>query len=314
MAPGLPGNLGTPPRVDVLGFGGWIMNTIGKILVILNFLFAVVVGLFLVLYIANQNKSREAHEETLRNLKVMEESYKTTRQVIAKLTADYRTVQLDAETAKQALKEAEDRRKMQEDEYIIKIQERDNLLKDKDLTNAQSAETVKRMSQEIGHLTSVIKDRETAIVRIEADLKKLRSEAVQFEALARARQIRAEALLEQVQELTLALKRERAGVVNADVMVIRNPNEPNPPPAQVNGKVEKVEGDLMQISLGTDHGVLKNHTLDVYRLTPEPKYLGMVRIVDANHHQSVARLVPVGNAQFRTPLRVGDLVTSKLTK
>ena len=83
---------------------------------------------------------------------------------------------------------------------------------------------------------------------------------------------------------------------------------------QVNGKVEKVEGDLMQISLGTDHGVLKNNTLDVYRLSPEPKYLGMVRIVDANLHHSVARLVPVGNAQFRTPLRVGDLVTSKLTK
>ncbi len=314
MTPGLPGNRGTPPTVDWHGFGGWIMNTIGKILVILNFLFSVVVGLFLVLYIANQTKHREAHESTLLQVKVMEESYKTTRQVIAKLSTDYRTMQGEIEKAKLDLKDAEDRRKIQEDDYIVKIQERDNIVKDKDLTNQQSLKTTERMAQEIAHLNTTIKDRETAIIRIEADLKKLRSEAVQFEALARARQIRAESLLEQVQELTLALNRERTGAIDPNVMVIRNPNDPNPPAAQVNGKVEKVEGDLMQISLGTDHGVLKNHTLDVYRLTPEPKYLGMIRIVDANIHQSVGRLVPVGNAQFRTPLRVGDLVTSKLTK
>ena len=51
--------------------------------------------------------------------------------------------------------------------------------------------------------------------------------------------------------------------MNADTNVIRNPNEPNPPAVMVNGKIEKVDADLVQISLGTDQGVNKNNTLDV---------------------------------------------------
>src|SRR3954454_7107817 len=121
MAPSLPGARGTPPTVERYGFGGWIMNTIGKILVILNFLFAIVVGIFLVLYIANQNRHREAHDDTLRQVKVMEESLKTTRQVIAKLTTEYRTMQLEIDKAKLDLKDAEVTRKSQQDDYDLKM-------------------------------------------------------------------------------------------------------------------------------------------------------------------------------------------------
>jgi len=68
----------------------------------------------------------------------------------------------------------------------------------------------------------------------------------------------------------------------------------------------------VQISLGTDHGVNKNNTLDVFRTTPEVKYLGMVRILEANHRESVARLIPSGNAAFRIQLKQGDIVSSKI--
>ena len=56
----------------------------------------------------------------------------------------------------------------------------------------------------------------------------------------------------------------------------------------------------------------KNNTLEVYRLRPDARYLGMVRIVEATANQSVGRLVPVGNAA-RADLKVGDLVASHLT-
>ena len=108
--------------------------------------------------------------------------------------------------------------------------------------------------------------------------------------------------------------RANSSGVNPDTAVITNPNQPNPPAVNINGKIELVDGDLVQVTLGTDHGLAKNNTLDVYRVQPSPKYLGMIRIVDAKDHSSVGRLIPMGNAAFRPQLMKGDLVTSKITR
>jgi hypothetical protein len=100
--------------------------------------------------------------------------------------------------------------------------------------------------------------------------------------------------------------------------VITDANAPNPPSVKVDGKIEVVDDKdgttLVQVSLGRDQGVEKNHTLDVYRLRPEPKYLGMIRIVEAYNHKAVGRLISNGNPAFRPQLRANDLVTSKVTK
>ena len=131
-------------------------------------------------------------------------------------------------------------------------------------TKAQPRE---RFLQEINTLNQTIREREALVVKFEAEVKRIRTIAVQTEPELRG-------LEGKIAHLE---KGEKAGV------------EPNPPPASVKGKIEKLEGDLMRISLGTDHGVRKNHTLDVYRLQPEPKYLGMIRVVDANAGRAVAR-------------------------
>src|ERR1019366_2631264 len=91
------------------------------------------------------------------------------------------------------------------------------------------------------------------------------------------------------------------------------PGQTTPPKVLLNGKVEKVDGDKVQISIGTDLGLKKGQTLDIYRLKPAPKYLGMIRIVDANPGNSVGRLIRVGDAPAPV-LREGDHVTSKLAR
>ena len=90
---------------------------------------------------------------------------------------------------------------------------------------------------------------------------------------------------------------------------------PRPPPAYVKGIIEKVERDsgLVQISIGTDAGVGKDNTLEAYRLRPRPEYLGMIRIIDANQHKAVGRLMRVPSATQQPTLREGDEVASTLT-
>jgi predicted nuclease with TOPRIM domain len=153
-------------------------------------------------------------------------------------------------------------------------------------------------------LSKALDDRNAAVLKLMDELKKLQNKAKEHENVLQTRQDRIDDLLKQVRELTLHVARlEAGGKGNAP----RKQIEPNPPPVQVNGKITKVDGPLVAIDLGSDHGLKEHHTLEVYRLQPEPKYLGMIRIVDVMNTRSVARFV--GKAP---ELKEGDQVSSKL--
>ena len=292
------------------------MNTIGKILVILNFLFAIIVGVLMVINFANRNQWREAYTELKRKTDMVVKVGDVDKNAMVKVAGDYQKTRDDIDKLSQKYKDTETSMQVQLDLLTDEKKDLQSKLSNATTTNEQLLQTQKRHVNEIAHLNGVIKDRETAIVRFEADIKRYRNDAVQFEALAKTRQIQNENLLEQVRGLTIALRKVESGVGgDGGGGGVRDPNGPNPPAVVVNGKIQKVDGgDLVVLSLGSDNGIAKGNTLDVYRTQPEPKYLGMVRITEVYHHNSVARLVPTGNAQFRAKLQEGDLVTSKLLK
>lgn len=289
------------------------MNTVGKILVILNFVFVLIVLALLVMDAAVRNQWKLAYYAMENEAKVLKAGRDADVPAKMKLTNEYQANTLERQALTQ--KEIDTAKNLNDIISVKDIQINDQKLElEKNLAtvNASTA-TIARLTTEVDLLTKTIKDREALIVKLEADYKIIYIQAQTYEANFKAANGRAQSLLEKLREETLANARKEGGI-KGDRGIIRNPNEPNPPAVEVNGKVKKVEGDLMSISLGTDHGVEKNNTLDIYRLSPEPKYLGMIRIVDANHHESVARLIPSGNQGFRPQLREGDLVTSKLTK
>ena len=66
-------------------------------------------------------------------------------------------------------------------------------------------------------------------------------------------------------------------------------------------------GGPLTLSVGSDDGLLKGHTLEVFRLNPA-RYLGTVRVIQVAPHQAVAQPVsrPLG------PIQQGDKVASKI--
>jgi hypothetical protein len=82
------------------------------------------------------------------------------------------------------------------------------------------------------------------------------------------------------------------------------------PPEDVEGTVKKIDekSGLIVISIGSDAGLKKGHTLEVFRLKPEAKYLGQVRIVDVAATESVAQ--PVGKPAGT--IQVGDSAASRI--
>lgn len=176
---------------------------------------------------------------------------------------------------------------------------------EKDAVLEAQKKQIDRLALEIEILKTAFKDRDRLIRNLETDTKEYREKAEKFEALAKLRQKQIEFFLETIGR--------GSGPKVPTVGPARAADEPNPPKPIVNGKIEKIGlDDLVQISLGADHGLDKNHTLEVYRLKPEPKYLGKVRIVEAYFRTSVGRLIPIGDAANRPALKVGDLVTSRL--
>ncbi len=84
----------------------------------------------------------------------------------------------------------------------------------------------------------------------------------------------------------------------------------NPPNVLVKGLVKKVgEDGLLVINIGTDNGLQVGHTLEVFRATPQPKYLGSIQVLDVTPRQAVAR--PIGAMRIHG-IEVGDQVTSKI--
>ncbi len=80
-------------------------------------------------------------------------------------------------------------------------------------------------------------------------------------------------------------------------------------PPLLDGYVRGTQGDkYVEISLGSDEGLLKGHTLEVYRPSG---YVARIEVVKTDIDRSVCQLVP-GTVQSR--VQRNDLVTSKLLR
>ncbi|HLJ92545.1 MAG TPA: TolC family protein [Gemmataceae bacterium] len=86
----------------------------------------------------------------------------------------------------------------------------------------------------------------------------------------------------------------------------------NPPPQDIEGTIRATDpkSGMVTLSIGSDAGLRKGHTLEVYRLKPEPKYLGSLEVVSVTSAEAVARLIQNRGVK----LEVGDRVTSAIRR
>src|SRR5262249_51527331 len=84
----------------------------------------------------------------------------------------------------------------------------------------------------------------------------------------------------------------------------------NPPLEELEGVVEAIDqqSGYLTVTLGSNHGLQKNQTLEVFRLTPEGKYLGTIRLLDVRADKAVGR--PASRPM--APIGVGGGVASRI--
>ena len=85
-------------------------------------------------------------------------------------------------------------------------------------------------------------------------------------------------------------------------------------PPSVEGEVTKVDptGKRVELSIGSDDGLVVGHELQLYRLKPYPQYLGKLQIMAVDPDQAVAKVM--GRTVQGIKIQEGDSVSSKIRR
>jgi len=289
------------------------MTAIGKIFVIINLLFSVFVAGFIVMVYARSTNwadatkkwqqaaeiadaSRKASEKELEQERVASAGrLRTKDEDIAKLTEKVKVAEADAQAKQLALNEF--KKGSHGDQFSIQ---------------AMKTELEKR-KVEVTALEAQVKEKDEAIVKY-IDLKnKANDSKVAAEIKADSYQAKAERLELRVRETEVEivkLKRSGGSGGSGGVALVST-KELNPPPQSVEGIVTETlpRSDLVRISIGSDAGLEKGHTLDVFRLKPTPLYLGQIRLTDVHAAEAVGQPVE----KLKSPAQKGDMVANDVT-
>jgi hypothetical protein len=291
------------------------MNTLGKILVVLNFVFALVVGAFLTLKFATETNWKAGVEKLSAELDAARANSQAAIDTATLLSTQLSSAKSDLEQKKQDIALYQAQFAIREQELIKAVKDAESRGKNAEVVSTSNSSAMERMKKEVESLKANIETREDIILKLHTKLKDTQDLAMTLERDLRFSQDRNQGLLGRVQELERTVSEivsgAKAETANA---LAKDPYAANPPAKNITGSIERVDVKdpaLVSISLGTDHGIKNGNTLEVYRTAPTPEYVGMIRIEDARTHSSVARLVRVPGVQPKLILP-GDKVGSSL--
>jgi hypothetical protein len=287
------------------------MTAIGKIFVIINLLFSLVVAGFIVMIYAKSTNWKAATDKW----QAAQIAADASRQAVQTELEQERTnhsKELAARDTK--IKELEGDVKNREAETKTTKSASDNINQN---VNGQQASMLALQSEldkrkkEVVELEQQIKDKDDAIVKHIKSKNDAVDAKVAAEIKATSYQAKAERLEARVRETEMEIVKLRRGGASggAGSSLVTTASTSNPPSQAVEGIVTEKSGDLIHISVGSDAGLEKGHTLDVFRLKPTPQYLGQIRLTDVRAAEAVG--VPVERMKY--PVQKGDFVSNDVT-
>jgi hypothetical protein len=72
--------------------------------------------------------------------------------------------------------------------------------------------------------------------------------------------------------------------------------------------IRKVDGNLVTLTIGSDAGLKKGHTMEVFGMGANHGYRGYVRLVEVTHKSAVGQV----ESKLASPIRVGDTAAATI--
>jgi hypothetical protein len=284
------------------------MTTLGKILAIVNLVLSLAVAGFIVMSYAARTNWHRAYEDLATQLK----SVQADTTAIRNEAETYRGDLLKAQTAlKQKDAEIAQTTKMADDRVKAEQQKtRDEIAKNAVLRSTEVAMKLEldRRDGEVKYLKGMVLQRDTELAAKERQVQKFRNDAVEALIAAKSEHERNNNLLEQVQTLTKAVQTsQKTGLAATPGAAPKNP-----PSEDVEGLIKATDpsSGYVTITIGSDAGIAKGNTLEVYRLRPDPAYLGTIQILAVRPDEAVGK----PTTRTKAALQVGDRVSSYIVR
>lgn len=305
------------------------MTVVGKILVFLNLVFSLVVGGFAVVDYAARTHWAEAYakvKDQNDKLRGAAETYKRDSDQLAKEKSDLyeklnsERVVIDPmakddkdsgfRVATNALTALKDRNKTI-DELKLQLDDlRKELAKQKSentrllaMEQAYKTDNSRRQS-DTQLLRNTLKTEMDKSFKLEQEKNQMRDDMVTAQIAAKTLKDRNTQLENQLQDLARSLAQAKANLGTTGVAS----KGANPPTENIEGQVTRSEGNLVSISVGSDNGLTKNHTMEIFRLGATPDYIGRIRLVEVSAKGAVGQFI---NKPRKAP-QIGDRVASRI--
>jgi hypothetical protein len=154
------------------------------------------------------------------------------------------------------------------------------------------------------HVARELKSSQGKAAQLQQELQAMKDRAVQAEIQARALRDRNQQMEKQLRELTKDLERLRPAPS-------AKPKALDKAPSNLEGLVQQVENNLATVNIGSDAGLARGHTLEVYRLGRRgetAKYLGKFTVIEVTPTRAVCKV----QGKLKDPVKVGDSVSSQI--
>ena len=280
------------------------MTTLGKILASLNLVLSLAVGAFIVMTYVSRTNWEEAYNKQLKAAQA------------AQSTVD--AYHEEANKARNDLKVAE--QKWMGEKTVLVTQQKNDAAAIEKLNNALKAETDKagqfqvaqanaaaeldRRQKEVELLRQLRTDHENKIKQMEGMVQELRNSATESLLAAHSEQDRNLRLVAENERLTKELQKAIQSASGAGAGPAKNP-----PLDDIEGIVKATDpSGYVTLSIGSDAGLVKGNTLEVFRLKPDPTYLGTIEILAVRPHEAVGKPL----TRPRGLIQVGDRVSSTI--
>ena len=285
------------------------MTAIGKIFVIINLLFSLVVAGFIVAVYARSTNWADAAKKWQASAQVADASRQASEAELQRAREDLGKAQGQLEQERVAHKndvDAANAVALTHQKALEEFKKAGN----KDGASFQAVQNERdKLKDEVTALEKQVGDKDKQIVGLIETKNKANDDRVAAEIRANSYQGKAERMEARLKETETELVRLRrngggSGSAGGTSLV----STANPPPQSVEGVVTETtqRGDLIRISIGSDAGLARGHTLDVFRTKPSPQYLGQIRLTDVRATEAVGQPVD----RLKAPVQKGDLVAS----
>jgi septal ring factor EnvC (AmiA/AmiB activator) len=281
------------------------MTFVGKILVIVIMAFSL---LYLGVSTVAFSTARNWMAQTKAEQKKLEE-----------LKRKLNDAQAQAEAAKKGLEDANRDRDVSTKQFTVQI----NTLKDENKRNLDQYTAVR------SQLVTAQENAKATLAEVEArrqQTNQLRVQESAVEKQANEFKLHQADLTDRIRELERGLDmatknnsdlRERVAKYSVllrqnglsdDISQIKGLESPPP----VMGEVKRVDSSnrRIEVTIGSDDGLVAGHELYIYRVKPRPEYLGKLAIVAVDPDQAVGKVV--GNTYQGKKIKEGDIVSSTI--